>query len=365
LHGHGTLNGCDFALFEGDLRLLGASYERINPAGLRFVISLGYEALAFHRDYLAANSWIAALPWLEPIDEQGEWLICRAGPGLARLPARTLDQLLDLGPNEREPREAPADCWITGSWPVTEDTIATGSEWANLAWTDERGRLVSKPTPAFYQHVFGPGMPAYSVRTPGQPGSYGLVVFDRAGRRRATIGHRIVAALAVSQAALPARRPAVTVHPLVLPPGPGAGRESSLNLTLVNTSSRYLLSQVFREHLDAVSRTHPGLRSQWAGANAGAIVLRFEPIGLNPREPDPGREIPLPQDLPAGGCLKVAVPADRLPSTWAGLSLRVEPSFARVGHVEASPQAADLKISVDEVATEVARSRAPAEERKR
>jgi len=365
LHGHGTLSGSDFALFEGDLRLLGASYERINPAGLRFVVSIGYEALAFHRDYLATNSWIAALDWLEPIDERGEWLICRASPDLARLPARTLDRLLDEGPNEREPREAPPDCWITGSWPMTEDTVATGSEWANLAWTDERGRLLSKPKPAFYQHVFGPGMPAYSVRTPGQPGSYQLVVFDRAGRPRATIGHRIVADLAVSQAALPARRPAVTVHPLVLPSGLGAGRGPSLNLTLVNTSSRYLLSQVFREHLDAVSRTHPGLRSQWAEANAGAIVLRFVPIGLDPREPDPGREIPLPQDLPAGGCLKVAVPADRLPSSWAKLPLQVEPSFVRVGHVEASPRAADLKISVDGLATEVARSRAPAEERKR
>ena len=37
MHQHATLNGGDYALLEGDLRLLGASYERINPAGLRFV----------------------------------------------------------------------------------------------------------------------------------------------------------------------------------------------------------------------------------------------------------------------------------------------------------------------------------------
>jgi len=376
LHGHGTLNGSDFALFEGDLRLLGASYERINPAGLRFVVSLGYEALAFHRDYLATNSWIAALPWLERIGERGEWLICRASPELARLPARTLNQILDEGRSERDRREVPPNCWITGSWPVTEDTVITGSDWANLAWTDDRGRLLSKPNPAFYQHVFGPGMPAYCALTPGRPGIYRLVILDRGGRRRATIDHRVVADLAVSQAALPARRPAVTAHPLVLPPRPATSRAPSLNLTLVNTSPQYLLSQVFREHLDAVSRTHPGLRSQWAQANAGAVVLRFVPIGLDPREPEQDREIPLSRDIPAGASLKVAVPADRLPSTWANLALRVEPSFAGVGHVEASPQTADLKISVDGLATELARSqsgtgkasgtrRSPAEKRDR
>jgi hypothetical protein len=42
LHQHATLCGGKFSLFEGDLRLLGASYDQINPAGLRFLASLGY-----------------------------------------------------------------------------------------------------------------------------------------------------------------------------------------------------------------------------------------------------------------------------------------------------------------------------------
>jgi hypothetical protein len=358
MHRHRTLNGSDLALFEGDLGLLGASYERINPSALRFVVSLGYEALAFHHDYLSTNSWIPALPWLERVEDSGEWLICRARPELVRMPAATLDQLLSEVPKDREVREAPPDCWITGSWPVTEDTIVTGSDWARLAWCDEQGRLLSTPQPAFYQHVFGPGMPAYSAHTPARPGTYLLAVFDRAGRRRAAIRHRVVGGLAVSQRALPARRPTVTAHSLAIPGAPAADRASSLNLTLVNTSSRYLLSQVFREHLDAVSRTHPGMRTRWAQANAGAIVLRVAPNQLSPGDAQLARELPLPRDLPAGGRLTVAIPEDRLPPGWADRPLVVEPSFSQVGHLATGPETADLKISFDGLTARVARGQA-------
>jgi hypothetical protein len=363
LHRHATLNGGDFALFEGDLRLLGGSYERINPAGLGFVASLGYDAFAFHRDYLVANPWIAGWPGLERIDERGEWLVARAGPRIARFPTRPLEELLALHRDEPKPIEAPPGCWITGSWPVSEDTIAAGADWALLAWTDERGREISDRKPAFYQHVYGPSLPAYTVRTPARPGNYRLVVLDRAGRRRATKSHRIVADLAVSQPALPAHVPGVTVHPLVVTPAAAGRRISSLNLTLLNTSSWYLLSQVFREHVDAVARTHPGLRSQWAEANAGAAVLRISPAGPESGNPADVREIALPRDLPPGGRLDLAVPVDRLPPDWANRPLQVEPSFARVGHLEASPQAALLKLSSDGPAPEVARSRAAFEER--
>ena len=34
-HGHTCLNGCDFDLLDGDLRLLGASYYQMNQAGLQ------------------------------------------------------------------------------------------------------------------------------------------------------------------------------------------------------------------------------------------------------------------------------------------------------------------------------------------
>ena len=64
-HRHASLNGSDSLLFAADLKLLGATYEQMTPAGLRFVVSLGYDNLAFHREYLEANPWIRSSPWLD------------------------------------------------------------------------------------------------------------------------------------------------------------------------------------------------------------------------------------------------------------------------------------------------------------
>ena len=175
LHRHATLNGSDYALLEGDLRLLGGSYERINPAGLRFVASLGYDTLAFHRDYLKTNSWIEALPWLDRVDERDVWEIFRINKGFLRFPQTTLEQILARGNLEEEPAtKIPPDCWITGSWPVAEDTYVADSNGALLTWTDESGRTVSQPKRAFYQHVFGPSIPAYTVRSPKRRVRIGL-----------------------------------------------------------------------------------------------------------------------------------------------------------------------------------------------
>jgi hypothetical protein len=358
-HKHGILNGGAFALFEGDLRLLGGSYERINPCGLRFVISLGYESLAFHRDYLATNSWIPALSWLDRVGERGQWQFFRAKPEMPRLPTRSFQKIVARGGIETRPREAPPGCWITGSWPVTEDVIVTEREWAMLGWTDEKGRLLSEPTPALYQHIFGPSVPAYTVRTPVRPGSYRLTVFDRRLNPQATIGYRIVPGVLVSQPEFPARRPGVTVHPVVLPPAPAAGAAASVRVTLVNTSSRYIQTQVFREHVGGVSQTHPGLRSRWPKANTGALVLRFTPMGVVATDSDGAREVPLPEDLPPGGRLDVVVPTDRLPWNWANRPLRVEPSFVGLDTIEAPPAMSELRIAADRPAAELARSRPP------
>jgi hypothetical protein len=357
LHGHATLNGSEFALFEGDLRLLGASYEQMSPAGLQFVASLGYEAMAFHRDYLAKNSWIASHPWLERIARRDEWLICRASPRMPRLPQRSLDQVLGQDRNAPETREAPPSCWITGSWPLDQDVVVSGSEWALLAWSDVQGRLLSRPRPALYQHILGPGIPAYSMRTPAQPGSYHLMVLDRRLRPRAKIACRIIPSVPVAQPMFPARRPDLTVHPIVIQPAVSDGQVASVGLMLVNTSRYYAQSMVFREHIRGAAQTHPGLRSDWTKADAGALVLRIAPIGVDPAESTREREIPLPQDLPPGGRLKLVLRSDRLPSSWATLPLKVEPAFASVGELEVPAQTADLQIREEPHSADVAGSR--------
>ena len=366
MHGHTTLNGANFALLEGDLRLLGGTFQRINPAGLRLLVSLGYETLAFHRDYLAANPWIASLPWLDRLEERDGWLICRANARLARLPERSLDELLDRGPapDGRKPREVPPNCWITGSWPVDEDVMVAGSEGALMAWTDDRGRPLAPPRPSLYQHVFGPSVAAYSARTPSRPGDYRLVFFDRAAPAPGHAGLPGRAGPRRRPADRPVRAPDVTVHPITLGPG-SADRSGPLALTLENRSSRYLIAQVNREFLRTANQAHPGLRSRWERLDAGAMVLRIAPAVAVAGDADAGRELPLPADLPPGGRLQVTVPADRWPSSWKGQAIRVEPTFARVGHREAAPGSADVAIAADRPTAEIARPSAARRRRPR
>jgi hypothetical protein len=107
------------------------------------------------------------------------------------------------------------------------------------------------------------------------------------------------------------------------------------------------------------------MRSNWPKADAGALVLRVVPIGIDSTEPDQGREVPLPQDLPPGGELKMVLATDRFPSSWARVPLKVEPAFASVGQVEVPPGIADLRIAVNPVFPEVAAARATVESRVR
>jgi hypothetical protein len=353
-HHHATLNGSDFSLFEGDLRLLGCSYERINPAGLRLVASLGYETLAFDRGYLAANPWISSLPWLEPIETCADWQIFRARAELPRYPVRSFESVLAAGRHAPGRRRAPPASWISGSWPVSDDVVVSDSDWALVGWTDELGRLLAPPRPALYQHVFGPSVPAYVARTPGRPGSYRLTIFDRQMNPRGTIDYWIVPDLAVSQREFPARRPALTSSSVVVPAAGGLSTPRSIELSLVNASSRYVQASVFREHLSGAAQTHPGLRSRWLKAGAGGLVLRLAPVGEPSNDPDGGREIPLPADLAPAEHLSVTIPADRLPPSWAGRPLEVEPAFSLIGHAAAAPLAADLRISLGKPAADVA-----------
>jgi hypothetical protein len=365
LHRHATISGANFTLFEGDLRLLGASYDQINPAGLRFVASLGYETFAFHRDYLAANSWIATIPWLDRIDDRGEWSLYRSNPALARMPTTSLETVVAEHGDKARGITAPSGCWITGSWPVAKDTIVAGNDWALLAWTDEQGRLLSQPCPALYQHVFGPDLPAYTIRTPSRPGSYRLAVLDRLRHPRATIRYEIVPNLVVSQPKFPARRPDLTVHPIVVPVAQAADHVTSWAIMLENTSSVYIQAQVFRQHMSAVSQTHPGLRSQWLRASDGGIVLSCTPVGHDSGATEAAREIPLPEDLPPGGRLTMTIPADRLPSSWANWPLRIEPTFSGVGRTELAAVRADLRIAIERSTTGLARAPKPSSARAR
>jgi hypothetical protein len=135
-----------------------------------------------------------------------------------------------------------------------------------------------------------------------------------------------------------------------------SANDSGWELTLANTSPVYLQAQVFRQHLSPVCQTHPGLRSQWLRASDGGIVFKFSCAGRYPGPAESTREVPLPEDVPPGGRLKVRVPVDRLPASWAGRTLEIEPSFSGLGQAEAPAETADIKLSITGQPTAIVRS---------
>ena len=170
------------------------------------------------------TTWIRPLPGIRqrPMGSLHVKSIGVAEVAALRFPITSLAQILERARPGEETLEAPPGCWITGSWAIPEDTIVDGVSWAHLAWTDGQGRLLSSPKPAFFQHVFGPGIPAYTIRTPGRTGSYHLTVFDRRRHPRATISYRIVPNLAASQSTFPPRRqamPSIRLRTMLWPGG--------------------------------------------------------------------------------------------------------------------------------------------------
>ncbi len=142
----------------------------------------------------------------------------------------------------------------------------------------------------------------------------------------------------------------------MIPGAPASAHATGWEVTLVNTSSVYIQAQVFRQHLSAVSQTHPGLRSQWISASDGGIVLKFSPFGGDSLAREEFQAVPLQEDLPPGGRLRLTVAADRLPSSWANQTLTVGPSFTGVGRRNAPAQTADLKIAVEQRSRAIART---------
>ncbi len=190
-HRHTSLNGSDSLLLAADLKLLGATYERMTPAGLRFVVSLGYDNLAFHREYLETNPWIRSSPWLDRIDTCGPWVFYRANQQIERLPGASLEDVIAYWPEQNKRIEVPADSWITGRFELPGDVVVGVSPPVWLVWTDERGRRIGDPARACYQHVFGPGIPAFCVKTPVAEGDYRLVFLDDQRREVHSRAYRV------------------------------------------------------------------------------------------------------------------------------------------------------------------------------
>jgi hypothetical protein len=291
-HHHRTLNGSDSVLFAADLKLLGATYEKMNPSGLRFIVSMGYDHLAFHRDYLESNSWITSLPWLRSIETRGPWLLCRADSGLDRLPTTTLDSVLATWPVPTTPIEVPAECWITDRFDLPHEVVVGSAPPVWATWTDSRGHQVGEKVRVLYQHIFGPQIPAFSVRTPTAPGDYRLAFADERNRALQSRPYRVSSRLdTVLSLMTPAHRDVDATEFVKATPIKN-GHQCSL--ILENKSSLYLQANTSRDQVYLKSiRAHPGtLRT-----SAGSLVIRLRTASGNRQVPR-AYSFLLPCDLP-------------------------------------------------------------------
>jgi hypothetical protein len=340
-HGHRTLNGCDMRLLEGDLNLVGAAYDRMNAAGLRLLVALGYETLAFDEAYLKANPAIAAIPWLDWVETRGPWRIARAGSTMPRLSTKSLGRILAAqpGPERQTVAEVPARSWITGQLKLPCDTVVPDASRVLMAWSDSHGRLRGTTLPGLFQHILGPSMPAYRVLTPAKAGDYELVFLDDQHRRLAAKPYRVTPLLRTSRRTFPGRIPAITVNTAT------AELETAstdpLLITLENTSDLYV--QTLAENRDTCRsiRANPGL--VYPGPGSLQFWIHVEKSGETPAQ---DLNFALPQDLPPHGALTLALPTDRFAGAGRRVRFTIVPNFAPIGSKVVSEDAADLRLTL-------------------
>jgi hypothetical protein len=336
-HGHATLNGSDFRLLEADLRLLGATYDQLNPDALRFIASLGYRSLAFHAGYLAANPWIEKLPWLAPGEQVGPWRVFRYVDAAPRFLALSVDELLARLAVAREPARVPPRAWITGRLDLPETVVLAEPSRGTLTWVDSRGRTVDAAVPFLFQHVYGPGIPAYVVRTPKEPGHYTLRYQDDRGRSLTLKAYDVDPQVATCQRAFDRKLPEVLLGQLDWPTR--GDRPSTARVTIQNASPYYIQAETHREKVS--TSAHPGINP----ASAGALILHLE--SYRQGDPRPYRifDLPLPGDLPPKSNLSLDIPADWYSGIDEPVRVVVTPHFVGLGQRIATGQDAQVRFA--------------------
>lgn len=339
LHRHATLNGCEFLLLEADLKLLGASYDRMNPDGLRMVVSLGYETIGFQRATLAANPWLYRLNWLDFAGDEGDWQFFRANDRTPRYPTASLGGMLAGIKPDPVAEEVPAHDWITGRLDLGRDTVVDRPAKAFAVWEDAKGRRLGKPTPALFQHVFGPNLPAFTIRTPQAPGAYRLVFLDEARKPLTWKAYRVSATLRTSRKAFGDRLPDIKVAQVAREVD--ASRGATSRLVFRNSSPYYV-----QAHADRFgsARAQPGMYDP----APGSMVLVFHATPTDAGQPERFVEMVLPGDLPPGGQLAVDLPSGWLAQTTGTARVEVTPMFRKVGQVITPADQAAVRAEVVE-----------------
>ena len=258
-HRHRTLNGAEFAFVYADLQLLGTGYHDLSPAGLQFMVTLGYNAFAFDEVALQRSPWLAKLPWLKrDVELPDGWSIWRLESTPPKFTVVTRAELLARGIGPAP--SVPAGAVICPRFQLTEALVVADPTAVEAIWIDDRGQAAGRWMRILEQCVYGPGLGAYTVRTPARTGDWRLRFRDRAtGAFLAEQPFHVVDTLPV--------RPAgsiLTAHAVVAPLTQFP--EGACRIRIRNDSPYYLAA---RASNDKIPVTHPAL----GGVAPGTLLL--------------------------------------------------------------------------------------------
>ncbi len=339
LHRHPTLNGAEFALLNADLRQLGCSYWQINVDGLRFIVSLGYDTLVFHDDYLRDHAWIQDLPWLDKQTCFEPWHVFRASGRAPRFPVASLPQLLSR--QEPECLRVPPGAVITDHLGTPETCILPENTHVRLAWATRDGNRLTQGAPALFQHVLTPHWPAFHIESPKEPGAYQLLFLDSDDRVLGARSYQVDAALQTVENAH--AQTTLSINNLSLNE---ADLSKPLVLRIENTTPFYMESHRFDRRQRSPTRYHVALSAPGPGelhletpeptpprgaATSSATVVPFAAV------------VPLPRDLPPHGHIDVVLPASFL-SSLGEASAELRGAFHQAPRKLAQQGDADLRL---------------------
>src|SRR5262249_2536645 len=158
------------------------------------------------------------------------------------------------------------------------------------AWSRAGETMKGTPQAALFQHMFGPSIPSYRVRTPAQPGDYELVFLDDRQRRLAAQAYRVTPGLRTTRQVYPKGVPAIRVNAVSAESETaGAG---PLRITLENTTSLYLPALLENPETCPSIKAQPGL--VYPGPGSLHLWVHAEPSGEVPAH---DLNFALPHDL--------------------------------------------------------------------
>jgi hypothetical protein len=198
---------------------------------------------------------------------------------------------------------------------------------------------LSTPRLGLYQHLFGPDLPAYTIKTPAKEGTYRLVFLDEHRRPLGSKPFVVSPKLLTSRQIFRNRPPDISVSPLTVRSAECRG--DRVRITLENKTGCYIQAHTLREQKLGSASTHPGMTLP----ALGSLILE---VNYLDDDRNSGQVIRvLPHDLPPHGRLAMDLPIDWRSIPRSAAKLFILPKFLEVGQKFTAEHLGEVAVSLD------------------